>query len=245
MAVAAQVPLRVASQLRTAKAAGSASARAWSSALAFTRRVCSSNGSSDGGSGGGGGSNGSGSGRQRRTKPCLKELALQECNVCKASDTKWEHPPVLQALPAFVRKFVLRHPSAAQVLCDFDQVHMMLLQSPLATERQAGPGAAAAAAAAAAAPRPSQLLAALTPHQRAAAHVCRVGDTDFYLLAFACAEVLGKYDCAPSSVPLLHVPRALRGHGLGAAMLDRLVAGVFDAHPAIPLSVVDSLEHWG
>ncbi|KAL4452768.1 hypothetical protein ABPG75_008430 [Micractinium tetrahymenae] len=67
------------------------------------------------------------------------ELALQECKVYKASDDNCDRRPVHGTLPAFMRKFVLPHPSAATLLHQFHEVYMMVLQCPLEAEPEATP----------------------------------------------------------------------------------------------------------
>ncbi|KAI7845774.1 hypothetical protein COHA_000688 [Chlorella ohadii] len=188
--------------------------------------------------------------RQLRThhataKP-VQDLALQECQLHKA--TAYSLPAAVHhALPAFVRKFVLRHPSAAQLLHEFDSTYLMVLQCPLPAKHGAA-GEASAPAAAADAASTSRLLSALTPRQRAAAHLCRVADADVYfdvyLLAFAQGRGSIEYEDPWGWVTLLHVPPALRGQGLGRAMLDCLTKE-FDCEPRVPASALESFEHWG
>lgn len=177
---------------------------------------------------------------------------MQECRVYRATCGEYEPKPVHQTLPAFVRKFVLRHPSAAELLRDFDNVYMMVLRCPPAAEEglAGGPEATAATAASAApaavAAHPPRLLEALTPRQRSAAHLCRVGEDEFYLIGFARVQLELPYEDPWPWVKLLHVPPALRGHGLGRATLDRLASDVFGGSPpGVRASVLDSIEHWG
>ena len=167
-----------------------------------------------------------------------------------------------------MRKFVLEHPSAATLLRQFHEVYMIMLQSPLpAEDERKWPKAATAttvlqgplaaeegqgAEASDAAPpelRPSQLLAALSQVERAAAHLGRVGDTDFYLMGYTCMDVVDKSYYDPCWVRLLHVPPELRGHGLGRIMMDGLVpegdTGYKFSPYALPIAVVNTVEHWG
>ena len=122
-------------------------------------------------------------------------------------------------------------------------------QSPLPAEEE-GKAHEASDADAPREPRLSQLLTALSPEQRAVAHLGRVADADFYLMGFVCMDIVDRDFYDPFWVDLLYVPPELRGHGLGSVMLSKVEPEGNDGYQghvqwAIPIDLVHTVESWG